>query len=144
MSFTHLKREEKIRSLIYVTNHEVGTSFSDKIIKKKQWEMLDVLWKYYIKECDYSYIAKAIRTDKYNLVYPFVWPDKMSLTSLDMLLSEFIYCTEQYKKIYDVLHEDYSKGRPTDAQTKLVYNFTEYFPDWWIYDAEEFSDVLSC
>ena len=138
MPFTNLKKEEKVRSLIYVTNHELS---SDKIIEKKQWEMLDVLWKYYIKECDYSYIVRVFRTDKYNVVYTFDWPSQMTLTNLDMLLSEFAYRTEQYKKIYDALHEEYNKGRPSDAQTKLVYNFIEYFDAWWTYDVEEFIDM---
>jgi hypothetical protein len=120
MSFNYLKEEEKVRSLIYTTNHEVAKFFSDMIIEKKQWEMLNVLWKYYIKESDYSYIVRAFRTNKFNVVYTYVWPEKMSLINLDILLGELIHRTEQDKKIHIVLHEEYSKGRYTYAHEKLV------------------------
>lgn len=95
LTMTNLKKEEKIRSLVYVTNNELS---SDEIIKKKQFEMLAVLWQYYIKECDYSYIVRTKKTDKYNIIYTFDWPDKMNLTNLDMLLGEFAYRTERYKR----------------------------------------------
>lgn len=82
MSITNLKKEEKIRSLIYFTNHELS---QDKTIENKQFEMLAVLWQYSIKECDYSYIVNIKKTSKYNIVYTFYWPDKMNLTELDII-----------------------------------------------------------
>lgn len=141
MLFTNLKEEEKIRSLIYVTNHDVGKLSSDKTIEKKQWEMLDVLWKYYIKECDYKFIVNKMKTDKYNIVYTFIWPDKMTLTELDLLLGEFVYRTEQYKKIMLSLNE--CKGRQTLAQQKFISNFIEYFDDWFTYDVEDFVSIYN-
>ena len=44
----------------------------------------------------------------------------MTLTNLDLLLGEFAYRTEQYKKIHSALHQEYNKGRHTDSQRKLI------------------------
>ena len=59
-----------------------------------------MLWRYYIKECDYSFIVNIKNTDKFNIVYTYDWPDKMDLTNLDRLLCEFVYRTEIYMQIY--------------------------------------------
>jgi hypothetical protein len=136
MTFTNFNNEEKIRSLIYITNYELSL---DEIIEKKQWQMLDILWKQYIKECDYSYIVRAVRTETYNVIYTFIWPDNMTLDALELLLSEFVYRTEQYKKIKCALHEELKNTlKPTEAQQSLVDEFMTYFEDWWTYEVEDF------
>ena len=113
VSFKTLTKEEKIRSLIYVTNNELSTC---DIIQKKQWEMLEVLWSYYIKECDYSYSGiKILKTDKYNIVYTYDWPHEMNLTNLDILFNEFVHRTEQYKRIYNALKTELNNCRPREV-----------------------------
>ena len=101
--------------------------------------MLELLLKYYIKECDYSYIVRVLDTDRYNIVYTFDWPDKMDLTNLDRLLCEFVYRTETYLQIHKALHDELNKTcRPTVSQQKFVYNFTRYYEDWFTYDVDYF------
>ena len=122
--------------MIYATNNELS---EDKTIQKKQFQMLELLWKYYIKECDYSYIVKVLHTDKYNIVFTFDWPDKMDLTNLNRLLCEFVYRTETYLQIHKTLHDELNKTyRPTLSQQKFVNNFTKYYEDWFTYDADYF------
>ena len=129
MSFTYLKKEEKIRSLIYVTTNELS---KDKTIQNKQLELLEILYKYYIKECDYSFILNIKKTDRFNIVYTYEWPDKMNLTNLDRLLCEFVHRTETYVQIYRALHNELnSTCRPTVSQQKFVSNFTYYYEDWY-------------
>ena len=136
MSFTYLKKEEKIRSLIYVTNNELS---KDKIIQNKQLELLEILWKYYIHECDYSFILNIRKIDRFNIVYTYDWPDEMNLTNLDRLLSEFVYRTEIFLQINKALHDEMNKTcRPTVYQQKFVYNFTKYYEDWFTYDVDYF------
>ena len=139
MSFTYLKKEEKIRSLMYVTTNELST---DKIIQNKQLELLEILYKYYIKECDYSFILNIKKTDRFNIVYTYDWPDKMDLTNLDRLLCEFVYRTEIYVQIYNALHNELNNTcRPTLSQQKFVSKFTEYYDDWFTYDVEYFINM---
>ena len=137
--FNILTKEEKIRSLIYVTNNELSTN---DIIQKKQWEMLEVLWTFYIKDCDYSYSGvRVLKTDKYNIVYTYDWPAEMNLTNLDRLLSEFVYRTEQYKQIYNALKTEFIKSKPTIHQEKFMYNFMSIFEDWFTHDVEDFVNM---
>lgn len=139
MYLTKLKKEEKIRSLVYVTKNEIS---SNEIIEKKQFEILEIFWKYYIKECDYSYIARVLNHDG-NCIYTFDWPEKMDLTNLDRLLCEFVYRTESYLQIHKVLHNEINKCRPTLSQQKFVENFIKYYEDWWTYDSEYFLNVYN-
>ena len=139
MSFTYLKKEEKIRSLMYATTNELST---DTAIQNKQLELLEILYKYYIRECDYSYILNIKKTDRFNIVYTYEWPDKMDLTNLDRLLCEFVYRTETYIQIFKALHYELSNTcRPTLSQQKFVSKFTEYYDDWFTYDVEYFINM---
>jgi hypothetical protein len=132
MAFTNLSKEEKTRSLIYVTNHELST---DEIIQNKQLEMLQVLWKYYIQGCDYYPLLKVFKTDKYNTVYTFDWPKRMDLTDLDRLLSNFVYRNERYIEISTALLDELAKTpRPTIHQLTYANNFTKYSECWMVHD----------
>jgi len=139
--FNTLTKEEKIRSLIYVTNNELSTN---NIIQKKQWEMLEVLWTFYIKDCDYSYSGvRVMKTDKYNIVHTYEWPAEMNLTNLDRLLSEFVSRTEQYKQIYNALETEFNNCRPTIDQEKFMYNFMSMFEDWFTYEPDDFVSMYN-
>ena len=136
MSFTYLRKKKKIRSLIYVTNNELS---KDKTIQNKQLELLEILYKYYIRECDYSFILNIKKTERFNIVYTYEWPDKMDLTNLDRLLCEFAHRTKIYIQIYEALHNELKKTcRPTVSQEKFVYNFMKYYEDWFTYDVDYF------
>ena len=47
MPLTYLTQEEKLRSLIYISNHELS---SDVNVQNKQYEILRVFWDNYIKK----------------------------------------------------------------------------------------------
>jgi len=139
-SFNTLTKEEKIRSLIYVTNNEL--SIND-IIQKKQWEMLEVLWSFYIKQCDYSYSGvRILKTDKHNIIYTFDWPSEMNLENLDILLNEFVYRTVQFKQIANTLNIELNKCRSTLEQEKFIYNFMSIFEDWFTYEPNDFVNLF--
>ena len=70
MPLTYLSQEEKLRSLIYVSNHELS---SDVNVQNKQYEVLRVFWNNYIKECDYFPFARTFKHVKYGRVYTFDW-----------------------------------------------------------------------
>ena len=70
MPLTYLTNNEKFRSLMYVSNNEIS---SDADVKKKQYEILGVFWRNYIKENDYYPYVRIIEDKKYGIVYTFDW-----------------------------------------------------------------------
>ena len=73
MPLTYLSQEEKLRSLINVSNHELS---SDVNVQNKQYEILKLFWNNYIRECDYFPFAKTFKHAKYGRVYTFNWDIK--------------------------------------------------------------------
>ena len=142
MSLTYLTQEEKLRSLIYVSNYELS---SDINVQNKQYEVLRVFWNNYIKECDYFPFTRTFKHVKYGRVYTFNWDiKKLTIEECDKLLEEFTYRNEKYLEIMESLIAELSKVHyPSLKQLMFVNNFTTYFNEWMIKDPEEYVDMFN-
>ena len=142
MPLTYLSQEEKLRSLIYVSNHELS---SDVNLQNKQYEILKVFWNNYVKECDYFPFARTFKHEKYGRVYTFNWDiKKLTIEECDKLLEEFTYRNEKYLEITEALIYELSKVHyPSLNQLMFVNNFTTYYDDWMIKDPEEYADMFN-
>ena len=142
MPLTYLTQEEKLRSLIYVSNYELS---SDVNVQNKQYEVLKVFWNNYIKECDYFPLTRAFKHEKYGRVYTFDWDiKKLTIEECDKLLEEFTYRNEKYLEITEALIVELSKVHyPSLNQLMFVNNFTTYYNDWMIKDPEEYVDMFN-
>ena len=140
MSLTYLSQEEKLRSLIYVSNHDLS---SDINIQNKQYEILRIFWNNYIKECDYFPYVRILKYENYK-VYTFDWDTSLTIEECDRLIKEFSYRNEKYIMITKVLINELSKvNYPSLFQLKLVNGFTEIFENWMIKDPEEYVDMFN-
>ena len=68
MPYTYLTADEKLRSLLYVSNNEFSSNTS---IQNKQQEVIKIFLENYIQECDYHPYTQKIKHKKYGLVYTF-------------------------------------------------------------------------
>ena len=142
MPLTYLSQEEKLRSLIYVSNNELA---SDINVQNRQYEILRVFWNNYVKECDYFPFTKTFKHEKYGRVYTFNWNiKKLTIEECDKLLEEFTYRNEKYLDIMEALIAELSKIHyPSLNQLMFVNNFTTYFNEWMIKDPEEYVDMFN-
>ena len=142
MPLTYLTQEEKLRSLIYVSNHELS---SDVNVQNKQYEILRVFWNNYIKECDYFPFTRTFKHEKYGRVYTFDWDiKKLTIEDCNRLLKEINYRNEKYLEITKALIFELSKVHyPSLNQLKFVNNFTTYYDDWMIKDPDEYSYMFN-
>ena len=142
MPLTYLSQEEKLRSLIYVSNHELS---SDVNVQNKQYKILRAFWNNYVKECDYFPFARTFNHEKYGRVYTFDWDiKKLTIEECDKLLEEFTYRNEKYLEIMESLIAELSKVHyPSLNQLMFVNNFTTYYNDWMIKDPEEYVDMFN-
>ncbi len=132
MVYNYLTKEEKILSLVYVTNYEISP---DDNIQKKQFEVLKFLWDNYIKECDYYPFVKVIN----NKIYTIDWR-----YCCDTIKEQINYRTEKYLEILKVLIKELSKiYNPEYSQLVFVEKFTTFFDHWMNMDPEEFIDAFN-
>ena len=142
MPLTYLSQEDKLRSLIYVSNYELSPN---TIVQNKQFEVLKVFWNNYIKECDYFPYVRTFKHEKYGRVYTFDWDIKnLTVKECDSLLNEFNYRNEKYIEITTVLINELAKVHyPSLKELRFVNGFTKYHYDWMIKDPEEYVDMFN-
>lgn len=142
MPLTYLTQEEKLKSLIYVSNNELA---SDIRVQNKQFEVLRLFWNNYIKECDYFPYVRTFKHVKYGRVYTFDWNiQNLTVEECNRLLNEFNYRNEKYIEITNVLINELAKAHyPSLYELRFVNGFTKYHDDWMIKDLEEYVDMFN-
>ena len=142
MPLTYLSQEDKLRSLIYVSNYELSPNI---IVQNKQFEVLKVFWNNYIKECDYFPYVRIFKHEKYGRVYTFDWDiKKLSVEECHRLLKEFNYRNEKYIEITSALIDELAKVHyPSLKELRFVNKFTSYHDDWMIKNPEEYVDMFN-
>ena len=142
MPLTYLTQEDKLRSLIYVSNYELSPNVN---VQNKQFEVLKVFWNNYIKECDYFPYVRTFKHEKYGRIYTFDWDiKKLDIDECNRLINEFNYRNEKYVEITQVLLNELSRIHyPSLVELRFVNDFTKIHNDWMIKDPEEYVDMFN-